>query len=711
MEKKALFFLPLVLVLALTFSISACKPNDKDSSSQGSGGRETYTVYFNDNYPSGGRTTQFVEPGEKAVRPDDPVREGFVFAGWYDEYEDGEEYNFHEPVTGDLRLYAYWISSAFFVTFKFNNGDADEVRTVETFSVVERPDDPENEGYDFTGWYTDAANTKPYDFTVPVSASFSLYAGWRRSSVSVTFNLNYAGAPESLRLNVKVGAAIVLPDSFDAERRLYELEGWYDKAYPAAADEAYDLAEGVADDVILYAKWKRTAYLVTFDPNVTGMQSVEVEVPVETGVAAVPDFSRTGYTLDENWYTTTALTETFDLNSVRDDVVIFAKWNINSYKIEFDLNYPEAPAAPEDQSVTYLGYVLRPEVPERSGYLFLGWYTEAEAGIQFNFEATAVTGAFTLFARWQEKQDEPPAEITVTFLYNFPALGSVYSTATIDYGTALSAARMPADPALPGYWMFIGWYREAYCENEFSPQDVLIEDTEVYARILAENRFEAEYVNLKDKHGVGSSVELNEEAMIFNFYKIGNGTGMGAEEVSNDYYVAGLYQKGLYIEFEVVASREITDAVFVMRVSSEFKELHHNPLTPETYRIDVVPESGYSNFATKIANNETMEDYIFYYELPLTLPPPNTDKENDPDGEKTPFETVIISYHLHLYEGKNYIRLTTYNEYDYGAGTFKANAPMIDYISVYAEIDAIIEMIEYTEFLYKSEAYAQVEGN
>ena len=57
------------------------------------------------------------------------------------------------------------------------------------------------------------------------------------------------------------------------------------------------------------------------------------------------------------------------------------------------------------------------------------------------------------------------------------------------------------------------------------------------------------------------------------------------------------------------------------------------------------------------------------------------------------------------------VRLTTANEYDYGAGTFKANAPMIDYISIFTETDVDIFMEEYTEYLEKSEAYNQVEGN
>ncbi|MBP5177279.1 MAG: InlB B-repeat-containing protein [Clostridia bacterium] len=714
MKKTIVILLSLVFALALALSVTACDtganvtppPTDEDG---------TYSVYLNNNYPSGGRTVQAVLPGGKVTRPADPTREGYVFAGWYDEYEDGEPYDFESPVNGNLRLYAYWNNSAYFVTFKYNNDSADRVESVATNTAVVRPADPERDDYEFSGWYTDAANTKPYDFSTPVSSSFSLYAGWTRSSVSATFNLNYTGSPTALILNVKVDTAITIPETFDTTRRLYALEGWYDKAYPTADDEPYDLSEGISDDVTLYAKWTRTAYLITFNPNVLGMANVEVEVPVETGVAEVPDFKREGHTLDTVWYTAADGTTSFDLTSVHDDAMVFGKWTVNSYNVDFDLNYDDSPEAPDMQSVVYQNFVTRPTAPERDGYLFLGWFTEAENGTSFNFEATGVKGSFTLYAHWQENQAQQ-SEVTVTFLYNNAYVivekeTNTYSSVTIDYSTALTDANMPADPTLDDKYMFLGWYKEKECVNKFSPADILVADTNVFARILQENRFEAEYVNLKDIHGAGSSVELNEEAMIFNYKKIGNATGQGVEAVSNDYYVAGMYQKGLYIEFEIFASRDISNAVFQIRVSSEFKELHFNPLTPETYRIDVVPKADYEQYAEDVINNVDVQTYIFNYELPLTLPLPNTERESDPDGEKTPFSLVTISYKFSMKAGDNVIRLTTNNEWNYGAGTFRANAPMIDYISIFAEGDVSLLMEEYEEFLLKSAAYQELNEN
>ena len=48
--------------------------------------------------------------------------------------------------------------------------------------TVTKPKDPTKSGYTFMGWYTDAACRTPYDFSSPVSASFTLYAKFQSKS-------------------------------------------------------------------------------------------------------------------------------------------------------------------------------------------------------------------------------------------------------------------------------------------------------------------------------------------------------------------------------------------------------------------------------------------------------------------------------------------------------------------------------------------------
>lgn len=67
----------------------------------------SYKVTFNSN---GGNDVkeQLVQEGSKIVKPSDPVKEGYAFAGWYIDDKCTEEYNFDEPVSADIILYAKW---------------------------------------------------------------------------------------------------------------------------------------------------------------------------------------------------------------------------------------------------------------------------------------------------------------------------------------------------------------------------------------------------------------------------------------------------------------------------------------------------------------------------------------------------------------------------------------------------------------------------
>lgn len=51
-------------------------------------------------------SAQQVKDGKKAVRPADPIRDGYRFDGWFDGVD---AYDFDQPVTGDLTLTAHWI--------------------------------------------------------------------------------------------------------------------------------------------------------------------------------------------------------------------------------------------------------------------------------------------------------------------------------------------------------------------------------------------------------------------------------------------------------------------------------------------------------------------------------------------------------------------------------------------------------------------------
>ena len=73
------------------------------------------------------------------------------------------------------------------VTFDANGKDAaipDSQRVKEGKTATEPSTKPQCKGYTFGGWFTDAACTKAYDFSTPVTADLTLFAKWTKNAVN-----------------------------------------------------------------------------------------------------------------------------------------------------------------------------------------------------------------------------------------------------------------------------------------------------------------------------------------------------------------------------------------------------------------------------------------------------------------------------------------------------------------------------------------------
>lgn len=161
----------------------------------------THTIHFNLNYNGAHKIpSQTVPDGECAVEPDNATRTGWILKYWYIKTSDGiEKYDFSQPVTKNLVLYARWDEDITFwapvwdsnireslekdsytVTFNANGIEAEMPATqkIEEGQCASEPTVPTAEGYVFNGWFMDAACTKAFDFTNPIYSNITLYASW-----------------------------------------------------------------------------------------------------------------------------------------------------------------------------------------------------------------------------------------------------------------------------------------------------------------------------------------------------------------------------------------------------------------------------------------------------------------------------------------------------------------------------------------------------
>ncbi len=140
----------------------------------------THTVTFSD--PEGKTTTpaQTVADGATATTPQDPTREGYVFAGWH---LDGIAFDFKLSITKDITLVATWTKVApvtHTVTFSDPEGKTTTpAQTVNDGATATAPQDPTRDGYTFDGWYLDG---EKYDFSTPVTEDITLVAKWAETA-------------------------------------------------------------------------------------------------------------------------------------------------------------------------------------------------------------------------------------------------------------------------------------------------------------------------------------------------------------------------------------------------------------------------------------------------------------------------------------------------------------------------------------------------
>jgi uncharacterized repeat protein (TIGR02543 family) len=386
-------------------------------------GTYTVTVTFNVNGGNAlgtGQETRTINHDAAIGALPAPVREGYIFAGWYTLASGGDQYTDGTAVTADITLYAHWSTGTYTVTVSFNvNGGSalgagQETRTVNHDAAIETLPVPARTGYTFTGWYTQASGGVQYTDGTAVMADITLYARWTIISSTVTFNVNGGnalGTGQETRA-VNYGAAIgALPAP---ARTGYTFSGWYTQA---SGGVQYTDALIITADITLYAHWTIISYTVTF--NVNGGNALETEQGSRTvnygaAIGALPAPTRTGYTFS-GWYTlATGGTQYTNTSTVTANITLYAHWSINTYTVTFNVNGGSAlGVGQETRTVNQGAAVGTLPAPTRTGYTFSGWYTLATGGTQYTSTST-VTANITLYAHWSAVTVTAPDVPTVT---------------------------------------------------------------------------------------------------------------------------------------------------------------------------------------------------------------------------------------------------------------------------------------------------------
>jgi uncharacterized repeat protein (TIGR02543 family) len=129
------------------------------------------------------------------------------------------------------------------------------------------------------------------------------------------------------------------------------------------------------------------------------------------------------------------------------------------------------------QSVPKGNKVMRPKDPEKSGYIFGGWYNY-DFTSPWNFSSEVVTDDIVLYARWI-------SDTIAIYAVSFESGGGSHiDSQIVETGNLI---KRPADPVKAGE-QFVGWYVDAAFTVLWNfPSDVVTESMTLYAKWIAGN--------------------------------------------------------------------------------------------------------------------------------------------------------------------------------------------------------------------------------
>lgn len=241
-------------------------------------------------------------------------------------------------------------------------------------------------------------------------------------------------------------------------REGYEFVGWskIENDVPENAIKTANLPTA-SESAKYYPVWKKTEtpaveYEITWDANGgswTDGTTKTTKATEGTTPTSPEDPVREGYTFI-GWNTNPLATEKGTVTPAAKSETYYAVWvktATDQFVIQWNLNYDGVPVL-SPTTVNKGEIPVSPEIPERSGYVFVGWNENAKA------ETGNITPAFantTYYAIWKEK--EP-----VVYEITWDANGGSWTDGTVKK-TQVKENTVPENPVEPvrADYIFMGW--------------------------------------------------------------------------------------------------------------------------------------------------------------------------------------------------------------------------------------------------------------
>lgn len=287
-----------------------------------------------------------------------PVKKGHTFIGWKINNDlMVENYSISKGTIGNITLEAVYKPNEYVITLYSNNKLIENINV--TYGKEFTLNDYKLNGYTFLGWYynEESVTSGVYNF----DGNINLNAKHEIINYSINYDLDGGIATNPSIYNVDSEFVINNPTKVG-----YDFIGWN---YEDEMYETVVINKGTTGDKTFKAIFDPKTYKVTLDSNGGSISVNEVSVKYDE-IYNYPRPKKSGYVF-KGWYHNEVDYTQVAYKEVT-DITLKAKWELVSYKIEYDLdggtaNNPESYNAESEFTLNN---------PTKKGYTFKGWKIE-----------------------------------------------------------------------------------------------------------------------------------------------------------------------------------------------------------------------------------------------------------------------------------------------------------------------------------------------
>lgn len=310
-----------------------------------------------------------------------PTREGFSFAGWYQNpaYSGNQMTTIEIGTEKNVSLWAKWNAVEYSVSYNLNGGTNND-QNISKYTILDTPVklyNPTYEGFVFEGWFTknDFSGERITYLSKDNLGDITLYAKWSQA-YTITYNtnggLNDGRNPSVFTENTETFSL------YEATKLNFTFLGWFDNE-ALSGTPVTQITKGTKSNVVLWAKWSSAQITVTFNPNGGGVSPMTKVVKKGGTYGELPTPTKAGYKFD-GWFTeidggTQVLPTTSVLSNA--DHTLFAQWTENVYTVTYNLDGgTNAAGNPATFKCSNLPIALLDAT--KDGEYFAAWYLDAE---------------------------------------------------------------------------------------------------------------------------------------------------------------------------------------------------------------------------------------------------------------------------------------------------------------------------------------------